>query len=350
MTHPDQQPAARPVVTASAPAKTNLSLHVGSPTPDGYHPLETLFLALDLRETVTATLEPALARRGNGITVSVAAEAGSAYERMVEDGSARLSDIPLDGSNLVVRAALAVCEALAVPVPGIALSISKAVPVAGGMGGGSADAAAALLAVNHLVAEHAGVAPLSGQDLHRIAATLGADVPFMLLGGAAIGRGTGTELESVPAPAPLHLVVVPQDQGLSTPAVYRQWDEAHTVVNAEAAPHGGAPTRSGVVPDPVPADVLEALAAGDVDELAARVRNDLQAPAIRLLPELETLLDHGVELGAVMGWVSGSGPTVCFLVRSADAARRLVADFDREQRRAIAVTGPATGAGITSHE
>ena len=331
-------------ITASAPAKTNLLLHVGSPTPDGYHPLETLFLAVDLRETVTATLDPALARRGSGISVSVAAAPGSAYERMVAEGTARLSDIPLDAGNLAVRAALAVCEARGVPVPGLQLHIGKAVPVAGGMGGGSADAAAALVAVDALLAEHLGAAASSPGELARLGAGLGADVPFLLLGGAAVGRGTGTELEPVAADGSLHLVLVPQDQGLSTPAVYREWDAQHTVASAADAPGGGV----GLAPDPVPAETLAALAAADAESLAARVRNDLQAPALRLLPELEGLLNHGVQLGALAGWVSGSGPTVCFLARSREAALQLVDEFDRERRRALALTGPVPGARVDS--
>ena len=171
-------------VTASAPAKTNLLLHVGSPTPDGYHPLETLFVAVDLRETVTATLDPASA--GAAVSVTVEPAPGSEYARMVEQGAARLSDIPLDGQNLAVRAALAVCDAVGVPVPGLTLHVRKAVPVAGGMGGGSADAAAALVAVNELLAEHLGTAPLTPGELSRLGAGLGADVPFLLLGGAPL--------------------------------------------------------------------------------------------------------------------------------------------------------------------
>jgi len=324
-------------IAASAPAKTNLLLHVGSPAPDGYHPLETLFLAVDLRETVTATLDPALSRCGPGISVTVDPAPGSEYARMVAEGAARLSDIPLDTRNLAVRAALAVCEARGVPVPGLQLHIGKAVPVAGGMGGGSADAAAALVAVDALLAEHLGAAASSPEELARLGAGLGADVPFMLLGGAAVGRGTGTELEPVAADGQLHLVLVPQDQGLSTPAVYREWDAEHTVADAQ----GGAP-------DPVPVQTLTALAAADAELLATRVRNDLQAPAIRLLPELEGLLTHGVQLGALAGWVSGSGPTVCFLVRSQDAARALVTDLAREHRHALAVAGPVPGARVES--
>ena len=318
-------------VTASAPAKTNLLLHVGSPTPDGYHPLETLFVAVDLRETVTAALDPALV--GTGVPVTVEPAPGSEYARMVEQGAARLSDIPLDGQNLAVRAALSVRDVVGVPVPGLTLHVRKAVPVAGGMGGGSADAAAALVAVNELLAEHLGTAPLTPGKLSRLGAGLGADVPFMLLGGAALGRGTGTELEPVPTSAQLHLVFVPQDRGLSTPAVYRRWDDAHDL------PGTGAP-------DPVPAQALAALDPADPEALAALVRNDLQAPAVELLPALADVLDHGAKLGALAGWVSGSGPTVCFLAHSADAAEHLVRALSHEGRRALATAAPVPGARL----
>ena len=154
-------------------------------------------------------------------------------------------------------------------------------------------------------------APLTPGELSRLGARLGADVPFMLLGGAALGRGTGTELEPVPTSAQLHLVFVPQDRGLSTPAVYRRWDAAY-----DLTAHGA--------PDPVPAQALAALDPADPEALASLVRNDLQPPAVDLLPALAGVLDHGMELGALTGWVSGSGPTVCFLARSADTAGQLL--------------------------
>lgn len=319
-------------VTASAPAKTNLLLHVGSPTPDGYHPLETLFLAVDLRETVTATLDPAR-DAGEGVAVTVEPAPGSGYARMVAEGAARLSDIPLDARNLAVRAARAVCDAVGASESGLSLHIRKAVPVAGGMGGGSADAAAALVAVNDLVARHLGIPELAPEELRRLGAELGADVPFMLLGGAAVGRGTGTELQPVPTDGLLHLVFAPQDRGLSTPAVYRRWDAAHGLSGTGA-------------PDPVSPRALAALDPADPGALAALVRNDLEAPALHLLPELADVLEHGARLGALTGWVSGSGPTVCFLAPTDDAARQLADALAREGRLALPVNGPAPGARV----
>ena len=324
------------MASAAAPAKTNLALHVGAPTQDGYHPLETLFIAVDVRETVTATVNTHVARRGSGVTVTVSPAPGSEYADMIQSGAAQLSDIPLDDSNLAVRATLAVCDAHG-SNPGIELRIDKAVPVAGGMGGGSADAAAALVASDALLAKSLNRPRLGRDHLMQIAAGLGADVPFMVLGGLAVGRGKGDDLRPVESTNQLHLVFVPQDQGLSTPAVFRQWDHAH---RADAAGSGGH------APDPLNPALERAAAAGDAASVATWVRNDLQAPAIELFPELATLLNHGVDLGALAGWVSGSGPTVCFLAESAGEAERLVNGLWREHRHAFSTVGPVAGAQL----
>lgn len=324
------------MASATAPAKTNLALHVGAPTPDGYHPLETLFIAVDVRETVTASVNAHVARRGSGVVVTVSAAPGSEYAEMIQSGAAQLSDIPLDDSNLAVRATLAVCEAHG-SNPGIELRIDKAVPVAGGMGGGSADAAAALVASDALLARYLNRPRLGRERLMRIAAGQGADVPFMVLGGLAEGVGKGDDLRPIESANPLHLVFVPQDQGLSTPAVFRQWDLGH---------RGGAAGSESHAPDPLNSALERAAAAGDAAGVATWVRNDLQAPAIELFPELASLLNHGVDLGALAGWVSGSGPTVCFLAESADDAERLANGLRREHRHAFSTVGPVEGAQL----
>lgn len=345
-------------VTASAPAKTNLALHVGAPGADGYHPLETLFAAVTLRETVTATLAPepaggaipaASSGAAGGAARSRAVAAGplvtvspapdSEYARMTEAGSTRLEDVPTDDSNLATRAARAVCADHGCP-PDIAarlvLHILKAVPVAGGMGGGSADAAAALVAVDGLLSRVLGREPLGRDRLLELGARLGADVPFLLSGGLAVGRGTGTQLEPVPTTGTLHLVFVPQDRGLSTPAVYRSWDAQHT------AGHGPAG------PEPLDPALVTTAAAGDARGLAPLVRNDLQAPALELLPELAAVLADGAGLGALAGWVSGSGPTVCFLAASAHHAQRLATALHPNHPHAFTTAAPARGALVGS--
>ncbi|MBD2765221.1 4-(cytidine 5'-diphospho)-2-C-methyl-D-erythritol kinase [Kocuria sp. cx-455] len=322
--------------SASAPAKTNLALHVGDPGSDGYHPLETLFIAVDVHEIVTASINSHVTRRGSGVVVSVSPAPGSEYAEMIQSGAATLSDIPLDESNLAVRAALAVCAAHDCN-PGIELRIDKAVPVAGGMGGGSADAAAALVAVDALLAKHLDQPRLGRDRLMDIGSELGADVPFMVLGGLAEGRGKGNDLRSAETREQLHLVFVPQDQGLSTPAVFRLWDRAHRADADQGSAHA---------PDPLNPTLVESAAVGDAAGVATWVRNDLQPPAIELLPELATLLNHGVDLGALAGWVSGSGPTVCFLAKSAQDADNLVDGLRREHRYAFSTTGPVKGAQL----
>ena len=321
---------------ASAPAKTNLALHVGEPGPDGFHPVETLFIAVDLHETVTTAINPHVTRHGSGVLVSVAPAPGSEYADMIQSGAAKLADIPLDESNLAVRAALAVCVAHDCN-PGIELRIDKAVPVAGGMGGGSADAAAALVAVDALLAQHLDRPRLGRDRLMDIGSELGADVPFMVLGGLAEGRGKGNDLRTVQTGKQLHVVFVPQDQGLSTPAVFRQWDRAHRAT---------ADLGDAQAPDPLNRTLVQAAAVGDAAGVATWVRNDLQPPAIELLPELAALLNHGVDLGALAGWVSGSGPTVCFLAKSAEDADNLVDGLRREHRHAFSTTGPVEGAQL----
>ena len=343
-------------VTASAPAKTNLALHVGPAAPDGYHPLETLFAAVAVRETVTATLAaegaggaPSSTGTAGDPTVTVSPAPGSEYARMIEAGSARLEDVPTDGSNLAVRAARAVCARHDCPpqiAARITLHIGKAVPVAGGMGGGSADAAAALVAADALLSHVLGTEPLGRTGLRELAVSLGADVPFLVLGGLAVGRGTGTRLEPVPAPGSLHLVFVPQHRGLSTPAVYRAWDAHHASRHGPTGTGTDRPDLHG--PRPLDPALVGAAAAGDARSLAPLVRNDLQAPAVGLLPELATVLAVGTELGALAGWVSGSGPTVCFLAGNARHAQQLVVGLRPRHPHAFATTAPAPGAVVIS--
>lgn len=307
-------------VTAQAPGKVNLSLAVGAPRPDGYHPVASVYLAVSMLEEVTAT-----PRADGDVTVSLA------------DHSSVFVDpdlIPQDASNLAARAALLLREHLGLDedTHGVHLEITKQVPVAGGMGGGSADAAAALMACAALWD-----AGLSRQDLAGIGAALGADVPFAVMGGAAVGLGVGDELTPLLARHPVHLVLVPAATGLSTPQVYALLDE----LRAE----GALPTPES---DPeVDRDLVQALTAGNAEELALLLHNDLQVPAATMVPELSEMLDVGLEEGALSGQVSGSGPTVMFLARSAEESFQLAARLeDRTGVAAIAVHGPVHGARV----
>jgi 4-diphosphocytidyl-2-C-methyl-D-erythritol kinase len=265
-------------VSVSVPAKVNLLLSVGPERPDGFHDLATVFHAVDLLDTVTA-------REASELRVTVEGEDAES--------------VPTDATNLVWRAAQAMADATGVD-PAVHLHITKAIPVAGGMAGGSADAAAALLACDALWGTR--VAP---EELHYLAAELGSDVPFALMGGTAIGRGRGESLTPVLTRGTLHWAFAVFEGGLSTPVVYERCDDM----------------RGPDVPSPQISDaLLSALATGDAPAVGRALRNDLQAAAISLRPELADVLEVGEDYGALGQIVSGSGPTCAFLARDEDHA------------------------------
>jgi 4-diphosphocytidyl-2-C-methyl-D-erythritol kinase len=296
--------------TVRVPAKVNLELLVGAPRPDGYHPLSTIFHAVSLFDEVTVTSAPEW-----GITVSGPQALG----------------VPTDGSNLAAKAAQAIAEVGRVDER-VHITIRKDIPVAGGMAGGSADAAATLVACDALW----GLA-MSRTDLQEIAAVLGSDVPFLLGGGTSMGSGRGEVLAPVLARGSYHWVFALSEGGLSTPAVYAECDRLR----------GTRP-----VPDPSPsAEMMTALRSGDARALGAALTNDLQAAAISLMPALGDVLDAGLEFGALGGIVSGSGPTVAFLAEDNEAAIDLAVSLTasgavQDVRRA---TGPAHGAHLISN-
>ncbi|MBO0596558.1 4-(cytidine 5'-diphospho)-2-C-methyl-D-erythritol kinase [Nesterenkonia sp. E16_7] len=313
-------------VTAAAPGKINVSLRVGPLREDGYHEVATLYLAVSLYEEVSA------ARREDGaITVSLS-ERSSFTEVQTRDPETQemvAAAIPLDERNLVHRAASKLRDRLGI-TDGVDLTITKNVPVAGGMGGGSADAAAALVACSALWE-----AGLSKEQLAELGAELGADVPFAILGGAAVGQGVGDELSPLLSRGELHLVLVPANTGLSTPGVYAKLDQ----MRAEAGVEAEAP-----VLDP---DLVRAVCTADAELVASLMANDLQAPAVASLPSLEDMMDIGMIEGALQGMVSGSGPTLVFLARDAESAHQLCTSLEeRTEVWAIPVTGPAPGARL----
>ena len=308
-------PAGRSTVRVSAPAKINVSLRVGPIRPDGYHGVASVYLAVSLFEEVHATATDA-----PGITVTVESEGKL---------NVPVEAIPLGPDNLAARAAHALTGHAENPT-GVHLHIVKRVPVAGGMGGGSADAAAALVACDALWNTR-----LSREELANIAAGLGADVPFSLLGGTAVGLGIGDRLTPAISKTPLHWVLVASNTGLSTPAVYGALDALRGEQQVQA-----------VEPEEVDPLILAAMRSGNARDLAAVVSNDLQAAALRLAPQLQELLHTGERLGALTGMVSGSGPTVAFLAEDRDAAAALAAALRAEGHRALAVEGPVHGARL----
>ena len=275
-------------VRVEAPGKVNLFLSVGAPGPDGYHPLTTVFQAVRLIETVTARRQSA---QDHG-TVTLTLEEPDA-------------DVPTDASNLAVRAAKLLAEATGVG-EGVDLLLRKRVPVAGGMAGGSADAAAALVACNQLWGTGLNLAELTG-----LAARLGADVPFPLLGATAVGHGRGDDLSPLMTRGTYQWVFALAHEGLSTPVVFARFDEL-------AAAAGRAPvTRE------VPDALTTALRTGDPGALAPALHNDLQAAAVDLRPALAEVIALAERAGALRAIVSGSGPTVAALVPEAATAMRV---------------------------
>jgi 4-diphosphocytidyl-2-C-methyl-D-erythritol kinase len=304
--------AAPTQVRTRAPGKINVFLSVGALQDDGYHDVATAYQAVSLYEDILA--EPA-----DDFSVRFT-------------GPIDTSHVPVDGSNLALRAAKLVADRAGYR-GGVRLTIDKQVPVAGGMGGGSADAAATLLAVDTLWAT-----ALGRDELLRLAAQLGADVPFAFAGGTAIGTGRGDELSPALAKGAFEWVLALSDDGLSTPAVYRALDEHRERYRSDIPPAVETPT--------VDANVLQALRAGNAELLAETLHNDLQAPAMRLAPSLAATLELGERSGALAGLVSGSGPTVAFLVEDSDAALDLQVELSASGRHAVRATGPVHGARV----
>lgn len=299
-------------VTATAPGKINVCLRVGPVRDDGYHDVATIFQAVSLVEEVTAS-------ESESISVSFT-------------GPIDTSALTVDESNLVLRAARAVAAESGY-TGGADIQVIKRVPIAGGMGGGSADAAATLVAVDALWGTNLGMPRLA-----EIAATLGADVPFALHGGTALGVGRGDVLSPVLAKATFHWVLVLNEVGLSTPDVFRQLDRHRAEHSIEIET---------VAVDPaIDPNLLQALRSGDAMALGEYLRNDLQAAALQLMPNLGETLEFGETHGALAGIVSGSGPTVALLAADEVSAARLAASLTADGRNAISVSAPTLGARV----
>jgi 4-diphosphocytidyl-2-C-methyl-D-erythritol kinase len=299
-------------VTVRVPAKVNLHLSVGPLRPDGYHDLVTVFSAVALYDEVTATPARDLSL---GVTGEGAAE------------------LPLDERNLAWRAAVLLAEKAGVD-PAVRLDVAKGIPVAGGLAGGSADAAATLVACDALWGTG-----LDRAALLELAAELGSDVAFSLTGGTALGTGRGERLTPVLAAGRWHWVLAVAGDGLSTPAVYGELDRLRG--GDLDLPAAGAPDR-----------LINALRVHDPAALAGLLANDLQAPALAMRPELRRTLRVGVDLGALGGIVSGSGPTCAFLSRSREAAVRLAAALAGAGvcRTVRVAHGPVPGARVVADE
>jgi 4-diphosphocytidyl-2-C-methyl-D-erythritol kinase len=296
-------------VRVRVPAKINLALKVGAPGADGYHPLATVYQAVSLYDVVEASWAEA-----DEFQVTVSCEGAD--------------EVPRDDSNLAIRAARLLAHSSGGRDSLCAhLLIKKSIPVAGGLAGGSANGAAALLACAVLWD-----LDLSQERLSTLAGELGSDVPFALLGGTAVGSGRGEQVAPALARGIYHWVLAFGYSGLSTATVYRHFDQLNP---------GAAPPR-------IPADLMNALRSGDPRLLAAALSNDLQPAALDLQPRLRTVLQTGLEYGALGALISGSGPTCAFLAESELAAVNLSVSLSAEGlcRAVRCATGPVTGARV----
>ncbi|MFD5215901.1 4-(cytidine 5'-diphospho)-2-C-methyl-D-erythritol kinase [Microbacterium sp. NPDC058345] len=299
-------------VHVRAPGKINVYLGVGPRHDDGYHALATVFQAVSLYEDVYAY-------PSEGFSVEIV-------------GDVNVADVPTDDRNLAMRAAKLLARTAGVD-DGVHLRIRKGVPVAGGMGGGSADAAATLVACDALWGTE-----LGPHRLHELAARLGADVPFALHGGTAVGTGRGDQLTPALARGRFDWVLAMSEQGLSTPTVYGRLDEMRA--HGEGLADDAAPSLE------VPVAMLHALRVGDAHELAPVMMNDLEPAAIADRADLALALSDGVRFGALTGIVSGSGPTLAFLCAGPGAARTVQEELRATGRDALHVHGPVAGARI----
>jgi 4-diphosphocytidyl-2-C-methyl-D-erythritol kinase len=300
-------------VAVTAPAKINLCLGVGPAREDGYHALATVYQAIGLYDQVTVT--PA-----DEVTVSVRASRRLPVE-----------DVPTDLSNIAARAALVLAEHHGIE-RGVAITIDKGIPVAGGMAGGSADGAASLLACDHLWGLRTG-----REELLELAAELGSDVPFALLGGTAIGSGRGEVVTPLMTRGEYWWVILEAAVGLSTPAVYREFDLMHQVSPAS--------------PPEIPDKLISALRRHDVAALGAHLSNDLQQAALRLRPELGRGLEQGRLESAYGAILSGSGPSCLFLCEGRAHAMQVAGGLRSVGLGPVSFApGPVHGARVVAKE
>ncbi len=311
-------------VIVRAPAKINLQLAVGPRRADGYHDLVTVFQAISLYDDVTV------------------AEVGSGGDRVLVSGEGA-DAVPVGPENLALKAATALALAAGLPrdVTGpIEITIRKRIPVAAGLAGGSADAAAALVACNELW--NAG---LSHERLREVAADVGSDVAFALVGGTAVGQGRGERLTAALASGEYHWVLAVADGALSTPEVYAALDRLRAT--RDPAPDGSASPGPGPVLDHA---LMGALRSGSPAAVGQAVSNDLQQAALSLFPALRKTLAVGRELGALGAIVAGSGPTCVFLAASAERAVDLAVSLSGAGvcRAVTRAAGPVPGASVTA--
>ncbi len=301
------------VVAATAPAKVNLSLSVGARRPDGFHPLATVYQAIGIYDEVTVS------------------DADEVVVEVRGDTRLDLGQVPTDGGNIAARAAVLLAGHHGLE-RGVRIVVDKGIPVAGGLAGGSADAAATLVACDVLWELRT-----PREELAQLAGQLGSDVPFALVGGTAVGSGRGEVVLPVMTRGEYWWVVLESRRGLSTPTVYREFDVL---------------TEGAAVPEPeIPDELVTALRGHDVAAVGAALANDLQAAALRLRPELQATLGHGLVAGAHGALLSGSGPSCLFLCGSATHAGEVADALTALDLGWVSVApGPVHGARVVARD
>mgnify|MGYP000275840895 FL=1 len=297
-------------VTVRVPAKVNLQLSVGPREANGYHNLVSVFQAVSIFDDVTITKS----HQGSGVTIAVTGD--------------QTHGVPEDDSNLAVKAARLIGQKFDIDVD-VHIEVKKSIPVAGGMAGGSADAAATLVAMDALFKLEA-----TREELLELGSQLGSDVPFMIAGGTAVGTGRGDQLTAALSRGTYHWVFALSTVGLSTPAVYAECDRMRAELD---------------VADPKVSDTLmQALLSGDPELVGRSLSNDLQNPACSLRPALTLVLEVGRDYGALGAIVSGSGPTVAFLVADEEAGLDLAVALTASGvvGSVARATGPVHGARV----
>lgn len=297
-------------VTVRVPAKVNLQLSVGPLGDDGFHEVVSVFQAVSIFDDVSVRHAP----ESEGITLTASGPTSTG--------------VPMDSTNLAYKAAELMALRYGVSTD-LTIHLKKAIPVAGGMAGGSADAAGVIVAIDALFGLN-----LSRDDMEGIAAELGSDVPFAIAGGIAVGRGRGDQLTPALARGTYHWVVAMAGTGLSTPAVYKECDRLREGLDI-ARPQTSE-------------QLLSALRAADARAVGEALTNDLQAAACSLRPTLRLVLDVGEEYGALGGIVSGSGPTVVFLVEDEERALDLTVALSASGvvGGVLRASGPVHGARV----
>jgi 4-diphosphocytidyl-2-C-methyl-D-erythritol kinase len=292
------------------PAKVNLQLSVGPLGSDGFHEVTTVFQAISLFDDVTVATAP----DGDGIKISISGQTSSG--------------VPADSSNLAVKAAELMIKNYDLPTD-LIIKLNKEIPVAGGMAGGSADAAGVIVGLDSLFE-----LGLSRDEMEIVGSKIGSDVPFSICGGVAIGTGRGDQITPALSKGSYNWVLALSGQGLSTPAVYQECDRLREGLSISAP----------LVSEPL----MQALRAGDAKALGKALTNELQPAACSLRPALRLVLDVGIDYGALGGIVSGSGPTVAFLVSDDEHAMDLTVALSASGvvSSVVRATGPAHGARI----